>query len=446
MRRALNILSIGGSDPSSGAGVQGDIRVLSSLGAHCATAITAITAQGTSSYSATHPLPARAIRDQVSSVLDDMDPDAIKVGMLHTAAAVRAVASAIRGTRAPVVVDPVLRSTTGGTLMRASALPAFRSEMLPLADALTPNLEEAEAVSGRRGPDAAARAILGMGCGAVVVTGLQCGGGVCDHVYSPRRAVIRGGAARHGPSHGGGCAHSAALAFALARGGGIRAAARMARALAESHMEASGRPGRGIAITGTRDAGAASGLGAAIAGLCAVRGAHLLVPECQVNFVAAPPGASLPEDMIGVRGRIVRAGDGLAVAGRLERGASRHVAPALAAMRSRFPQTASCANIRRSPETLRAMRALGLSLASYDRSREPRARARLEGTTVAWGVRQAIARRRSPPDIVHHAGAHGKEPMALVFGESPGDVLRKVGRIAAAVASQHKLRRARARA
>jgi len=442
---ALNILSIGGSDPSSGAGVQGDIRVLSALGAHCATAITAITAQGTSSYSGTFPLPARAIRAQVSSVLGDMEPDAIKVGMLHTAAAVRAVASAIRGARAPVVVDPVVRSTTGGTLMRASALPAFRSEMLPLADALTPNLAEAEAVSGRRGADAAARALLGMGCGAVVLTGVACGRRVCDHVYSPRRAVIRGGAERHGPSHGGGCAHSAALAFAMARGEGVRAAARMARALAESHMAASGRPGRGLAITGARDSAAASELGAAIAGLCAARGAHLLVPECQVNFVAAPPGASLPRDMLGVAGRIVRAGERLAVAGHLERGASRHVASALAAMRSRFPQVASCANVRRSRETLLAMRGLGLSLASYDRSREPRVSARAEGNTVAWGVRQAIARRRSPPDVVHHAGAHGKEPMALVFGGSPGDVLRKARRIAAA-AAQHKLRRARARA
>lgn len=442
---ALNILSIGGSDPSSGAGIQGDIRVLSALGAHCATAITAVTAQGTSSYSGTHAVAPRAIRAQIDSVLADIAPDAIKVGMLHTAAAVRAVASAIRGAGVPVVVDPVVRSTTGGILMRASALPAFRSEIVPLADAITPNLEEAEAVSGRRGAGPAARALLGMGCGAVVLTGVACGRSVCDHVYAPRRTVVRGNPARHEPSHGGGCAHSAALAFAMARGDSVVAAARMARALAESQMAAAGRPGRGLAITGTRDSAPASELGAAIAGLCATRGAHDLAPECQVNFVVAPPGASSPREMIGVAGRIVRAGNRLAMAGRLERGASRHVAAALAAMRSRFPQSASCANICRTPGTLRAMRGLGMSLSSYDRSREPRSRARLEGTTVAWGVRQAIARRRSPPDVVHHAGAHGKEPMALVFGESPADVLRKVRRIAAA-AAQHKLRRARARA
>ncbi len=433
----MNILSIGGSDPSSGAGVQGDVRVLSALGAHCVTAITAITAQGTSSYSGTHALAPAAIRAQIDSVMADFELDAIKVGMLHSAATVRAVASAIRGSSAPIVVDPVIRSTTGGVLLRRTAIPALCSEMLPLAAAVTPNLEEAEAISTRRGPDASARALLGFGCGAVIVTGVPCAGRICDHVYAPRRRVIRG-AAHAEQSHGGGCAHSAALAFALAGRRSPYEAARMAHTIAASHLDAAASPGRGLAITGLRDSPHVAGLAAAIAGLCSTRGAHALVPECQTNFVVATPESSSAQDMIGMSGRIVRAGTRLIPVGSLERGGSRHVASALAAMRERFPDVSSCANIRRSPATLGAMRRLGMSLSSYDRAREPRARARLEGTTVAWGVREAIARRAAPPDIVHHAGAHGKEPMALVFGRDPADVLRKVRRIAAR-AAQHKL-------
>ena len=428
----MNILSIGGSDPSSGAGIQGDVRTLAGLGAHCLTVITAITSQNTSGYSGTSALPARLVGAQLDSVISDFELGAIKVGMLYGADIARRVASGIRRAGAPVIVDPVIVSTTGGRLLRRSALHAFCSEILPLADVITPNLAEAEAVTGRRGPEACAEWLISRGAGSVIITGMRRGRHVCDYVFAPSMSVVRAGAAAPGQGRGGGCAHSAAVAFEMARHGSVLRAARFAARLASGQILHGVRAGAGAPIAGAPDYHAAA-LHDAISALCALRGAHRLVPECQSNFVLAPPGAASAGDMLGVRGRIVRAGAGLVVAGGIARGGSEHVASALAAMRTRFPGVSSCMNMRRTPQALAAMRRLGMQVASFDRAREPRLRSRREGTTMAWGIGAATARLAAAPDAVQNAGGYQKEPMILVFGRDAADVVSKMRRILGAL-------------
>lgn len=437
----MNILSIGGSDPSSGAGIQGDIRALLELGAHCTSVITALTSQNTSSYLATHEIKVGAIRTQLDSVIDDFEIDAVKIGMLYSAASMRCVASALKNVDAPIIVDPVMISTTNGTLMRPSAIRTFCSQILPIADVLTPNLDEAQTLSGMRGASASAKSLIVHGAKSVIITGIKCDESVCDFAFTPQKTVIKTRAAKFAPNHGGGCAHSAAVTFAMAKDRSVIRAAKFARKFVETHIIDSARVGRGISITGVGSASHVARLGGAIRSFCAMRHAHTLIPECQSNFVLAPTDSSALSDILGVRGRIVRAGTSLVVAGNITRGGSRHVASALATMRESFPTVASCINIKRTDQTLAAIKQLKLRAVTYARTQEPKSQSGREGTTMVWGVRRAVSGLRDAPDIVHNAGSHGKEPMVLVFGRSPDDVLGKVRKIISAMRrpTPHKL-------
>ena len=395
------------------------------------TVITAITSQNTSSYAATHALPVDVVRDQLDSVFEDFEISAVKVGMLYNTSLVRAVAAAIKDVHVPIVVDPVIISTTHGTLLRRSAIGAFCSRILPLASVVTPNRAEARTISSASGIEAGARSMMRNGAKSVIMTGIRYRRSICDYVFAPKKTVIRTATPEFASSHGGGCAHSAAVAFAMARGHHVVHAARFARRFAEAQIAGSMRPGRGIPVTGTRDAAYVSKLRMAIASFCAIPRACDLIPECQSNFVLAPPGASLPAEILGVRGRITRAGARVVVAGGIAHGGSRHVAAALTSMRKRFPEVSSCANVKRTPRVLAALRRAGMRVASYDRADEPRAISRREGGTMEWGVASAVARLDRAPDAIQNPGGHGKEPMVLVFGRDAADVANKVRKISA---------------
>jgi hydroxymethylpyrimidine/phosphomethylpyrimidine kinase len=174
MRTAL---TIAGSDPSGGAGIQADLKTFAAFGVYGASAITAITVQSTKGVEAVAPLSADLVTAQIEAVAADLAIHATKVGMLGTAAIVEAVAAAIAELDLPlVVVDPVLVSSSGERLLDADGVQTLCLELLPRARVVTPNIPEAEALSGRRiasSDDAreAARRIHGMGAAAVVVTG-----------------------------------------------------------------------------------------------------------------------------------------------------------------------------------------------------------------------------------------------------------------------------------
>ena len=174
MRTAL---TIAGSDPGGGAGIQADLKTFAAFGVYGASAITAITVQNTLGVEAVAPLTADLVTAQIEAVAGDLSIDATKIGMLATAAIVEAVVAAIAELELPlVVVDPVLVSTNGERLLDADGVQAMISELLPLARVVTPNIPEAEALSGLRitSPEdarGAARRIHEMGAAAVIITG-----------------------------------------------------------------------------------------------------------------------------------------------------------------------------------------------------------------------------------------------------------------------------------
>lgn len=217
-------LTVAGSDPSGGAGVQADLKAFSALGAYGCAVLTALTAQSTRGVTGVHLVPASFVADQLTALLDDVTVHAAKTGMLPTAEVVEAVAGALgRGTAGPVVVDPVMVATSGDPLVDADAVTAIRDVLLPVAALVTPNVPEAARLlhvePARTEADLRdqAVALLDLGPGAVLVKGghlaAELGEGVDvlavrgGGVHVSRRPVV---ATRN--THGTGCTLSAALA------------------------------------------------------------------------------------------------------------------------------------------------------------------------------------------------------------------------------------------
>jgi hydroxymethylpyrimidine/phosphomethylpyrimidine kinase len=234
MRTAL---TIAGSDSSSGAGIQADLKTFAAFGVFGTSAISAITVQNTLGVDAVAPLTADLVTAQIETIAGDIELHATKIGMLATAAIVEAVAAAVEELELPmIVVDPVLVSSTGERLLDADGVQTLRSELLPLARVITPNIPEAEALSGRRIQSdedlrEAARRLRDMGPRAVIITGGHASGSEVvdllldnDHFHEVRtRRIVSP------PTHGTGCTFASALAAGLALGFALTDAARDAQ-------------------------------------------------------------------------------------------------------------------------------------------------------------------------------------------------------------------------
>ncbi len=220
-------LTIAGSDSGGGAGVQADLKTFAALGVHGTTAITCVTAQNPRGVTGIQPVRADMVQQQIEALFAELKPDAVKIGMLFSTAIIRTVAEFFAsGPRPPLVVDPVMVATSRAVLLKPSAIRALKERLLPLATLVTPNLDEAELLVGRKlhsladVRDAARDIHARFGCAALVKGG---------HLRSERDAVdifcdghalteLRARRVRGVSTHGTGCTYSAAIAAGLARG------------------------------------------------------------------------------------------------------------------------------------------------------------------------------------------------------------------------------------
>jgi hydroxymethylpyrimidine/phosphomethylpyrimidine kinase len=223
------VLTIAGSDPVAGAGIQADLKTFAALGVYGVSAVTAITIQNTSGVREVVPVPAVAARSQIEALVEDLDVAAVKTGMLADADTVRMAADAIRGSKLPnVVIDPVMTATAGGILLADAAVSILTSTLLPLADVVTPNVPEAERLAGISitSPAAAreaARRIQEHGPRAVVITGGHAELPDAVDLLLHDGVFLEFAAARAnvGDVHGTGCAFASAVAARLALGDDI---------------------------------------------------------------------------------------------------------------------------------------------------------------------------------------------------------------------------------
>jgi hydroxymethylpyrimidine/phosphomethylpyrimidine kinase len=251
-RTPPRLLTIAGSDSGGGAGIQADLKAFAHAGAHGMSAITAITAQNTREVTAVYPLPPEAIVEQVRAVAGDIGVDAVKIGMLGSVETIEAVVAALELVRdAPVVLDPVMIAESGARLLDAEAVNALRSQLLPRAAVITPNLAEAGVLADLEvdaGPEELARALHRLGPGAVVVTGGHREEATDVFFDGERLEAIPGERHPDGAAHGSGCTHSSTLAAHLALGADPLEAARRAKEVAAAAVR-----------DGLRDLGAGPG-------------------------------------------------------------------------------------------------------------------------------------------------------------------------------------------
>jgi hydroxymethylpyrimidine/phosphomethylpyrimidine kinase len=231
-------LTIAGSDSSGGAGIQADLKTFQALGVFGMSAITAVTVQNTQKVYAIQEMTPQIVHDQITCLFEDAEIRAVKIGMVSSVGLIQAIAAALGSVnRSPVVLDPVMVSKSGYALLQPDARQALMDHLFPLAQVVTPNIPEAEWLTGReiRGPEqmrAAARHIAQMGVPNVVIKGGHLGGPhSVDILYNgeafselsdPRIAT------RH--THGTGCTFSSAVAAWLARGCAFPEAVRRAKA------------------------------------------------------------------------------------------------------------------------------------------------------------------------------------------------------------------------
>lgn len=220
------VLIIAGSDSGGGAGIQGDIKTVTCLGGYASTAITALTAQNTTGVFGIHDVPDDFIRQQITLVLDDIGADAIKTGMLHKTSVIHTIADTLGGyVHIPLILDPVMFAKGGAALLQGDAITSLKTQLIPKAALITPNIPEAEALADMtihsvEDMKQAAQKIMSLGCTAVLLKGgHREEDTVTDILVTPDGIETFTHPRLHTPhTHGTGCTMASAIATGIAQG------------------------------------------------------------------------------------------------------------------------------------------------------------------------------------------------------------------------------------
>lgn len=244
MRKYIPVLSIAGSDPSGGAGIQADIKTISALGCYAMTAITSLTAQNTTGVRSIMPSTGAIVADQIDMIMEDIPPMAIKTGMLCNLNVASTVADKLEQYRPDnIVVDPVMVSTSGSKLLDDEAIDLIVKRIFPLSTIITPNKSEARVLTGETDPDRQAKILMGMGCRNVLLKGGDSDRKdfKIDYLYLENKHTgieLRADAVNTVNTHGTGCTLSSAIASYLALGYDLEQAVRAAKFYISRALEA----------------------------------------------------------------------------------------------------------------------------------------------------------------------------------------------------------------
>jgi hydroxymethylpyrimidine/phosphomethylpyrimidine kinase len=469
------VLIIAGSDPGAGAGLQQDLKTATLLGTYGLTVPTALTIQNTRGVTAVHAVAPEVVRAQLEAVLSDFPVHAVKIGMLATAATVRAVAAVLRrylgGGRGetgslgveppvpwplpPLVLDPVLAAGQGGELLEPGGVEAMVAELFPLTTILTPNVPEAARLTGMGIATAAeleeaARRLQARGPAWVLATGGHLPGDPVDVLTDGRNAWHLEGRRLAAPHHhGSGCLVATALAAHLAQGLSVPEAVTRARELAAEALLHGLPLGQGVGPVNPYAPFAREAARYEVLAALTEAGARLvredispLIPEVMSNLAYALPYARDPGDVAAFPGRILKTPAGTHIPLPPQFGASRHLAAIVLTATARRPELRAALNLRLVPGIEELAPLLHLKAASFDRGQEPPEVKAKEGGTLAWGVASvldALEPWEPPPDIIYDRGEVGKEPMLRILGETPLQVVERALALKQALRAQGRL-------
>ena len=424
----MNILSIGGSDPSSGAGIQSDIKTFSHSENYPFTVITAITSQNTRKVTSIMPVNKKNLESQIDSILSDFHIDAIKIGMVFNSQIIRTINSKLKNCTLPIVVDPIIKSTTGTLLLKKDALYDYKKMIIPLADVITPNVYESKILSGIADTKKSAKKIQSMGAKCVIITGFtESKNNISDFILEPTKSYKISGKKIQIINHGSGCNYSASITESLAKGLTVNEAVKIAKKFVYQSIKNSISIGKGVNITHQKISKDVKELLYSIDDFKQIKNIHKIIPECQTNFVFAKTNPKTINDVLGISGRLVKAGKKIITAGEIVYGGSQHVASAVIQINKKFPEILSCINIKYNPQIISKAKKLGFVVLSYDRNKEPKNVKMQENSSIIWGISSIL--KTKCPDLVYHKGDFGKESMILIFGETPNDVIKKVSKL-----------------
>jgi len=424
----MNILSVGGSDPSSGAGIQSDIKTFSNYDVYGFTIVTAITSQNTRKVTSIEPVSAKSLRAQFDSILSDFHIDAIKIGMVYNSQIIKVIHSKLRNIKVPIVIDPIIKSTTGAILLKKNALRDYKKMIIPLADVITPNKYEAKVLSGIPNTNKSAKKIQSMGAKCVIITGATSSNNqISDFVLEENKEYIISGKKIPVRNHGSGCNYSASISVSLAKGNTIRYAVKTAKDYVYQSISNSKKIGKGVSITHKNISNGMRELSDSINHFKQIKNIYKIIPECQTNFVFAKKNSKGIMDVLGISGRLVKSGKDVVTAGEIVYGGSQHVGTAVIQVSKKFPEIRSGLNIKYDPKIISRAKKSKFTVLSYDRSKEPKKSKQKENSSISWGISNSL--NAKSPDVIYHKGDIGKEAMILIFGKNPSEVIQKVSKL-----------------
>lgn len=432
-------LTIAGVDPGGGAGIAADLKTFAALGVHGTCIVTSLTAQNTQGVLNSYDIPVSFIKEQFDAVASDIKIDCVKTGMLSSPDIVRTASELIEREKLPLVIDPVMTAEAGGNLLKNEAVEVLIEELLPLSVIITPNVSEAQRLSGIKIRDIqdarkAAKKISELGAKAVIVTGGHLNG--TDILYSGGEFTTIEGKLIKGGTHGSGCTHSAVITAELSKGANLIEAAHRAKEFVEQAIARSVNIGKG--------AGPVNQIGQTLVDahryrvirnieeafdlIKKCRGFSNLIPEVGCNIAMGIPDASSITDVAAVSGRIVRLKNEPHAVGCVAFGASSHIARIVLTAMHYNDQMRAAMNIRYSDEAISTCEDLGFCIASFRREDEP------EGvSTMEWGVSDAIQRKGRVPDVIYDKGGIGKEAMIRLLGREAIEVAGNAIKIASSL-------------
>ncbi len=436
-------LTIAGSDSGGGAGIQADLKTFSALGVFGKTVITSITSQNTLGVQAVNDLPVEVVESQLKSIFEDDKCQAVKTGMLGNEQIVDLVASLLKRYRVKnLVIDPVIFSSSGKKLLTPSGVEMIKKRLLPLARLVTPNIREAEILSGikiRRPADRkrAARKILKSGVRAVVLTGGHLKGKPEDLFLDNNGIeILSSERLSESDPHGTGCVFSSAITAGLALGGQIlptviEAKDFIGRAILGEVISGNGKASVEPLSSLYRENEKAQVLEGMNRAIRVFREERIgsLVPEVQTNIGLALKNAKNHEDVLAIPGRIIKNGEDIFIGAEPEFGGSRHVANIVLTVMRFDPKKRAVMNIKYTDALLKICQRLRFTIASFDRAEEPENVRVREGSSLEWGTQKALLDFGSVPDIIYDLGGIRKEEMIRVIAEDIESLTSKILKI-----------------
>jgi hydroxymethylpyrimidine/phosphomethylpyrimidine kinase len=418
-------LTIAGSDSGGGAGIQADLKTMEAVGAFGTSVVTSVTAQNTRGVASIHPVPVEEIEAQLDAVESDFRVQAVKTGMLGSAAVTELVAAHAGKTETPVVVDPVMVAASGDRLLEPAAEETY-ADLIAEAAVVTPNADEAEIltgieIQGEASMQRAGEQLLNVGASAALVKGGHVDtDGVTDVFVTeegtqsfehPRVETVA--------THGSGCTLSSSIAARLAHGEDLRTAVAtsiefMRRAI-RYHLDVGEGPGTVQHLAGLRERAARHPTQEAVESVVdrvVHADARPVVPEVGMNVVGATPFAESVNETAAVEGRITRIESGIRPNRGTRFGASSHVARFLLSAREHDSTLRFAANLRFDEAIEAALGTLDSPVVEIDRSNEPAPD--VEGSTMDWVAQQAFADAAASPAAVFDRGDVGKEAITRV--------------------------------